>query len=307
MHMTFTLRQLETFVWVATLGNFRKTAEHLNTTQPTISTRIAGLEDLLRVKLFERDTGSVRLTSKGQELLPYAEKVLRMADMFRERTATDSALSGVLRLGVSETIVHTLLPTFLSELHDRHPNIDVEITVDATINLRNDLVSRNLDLAFLMGPVSEYRIGNIDLASFPLVWTVSPRLGIDIRRPLKINELVKYPILTYARITRPHAEIETYLRANCELPARIFPSSSLAACLQMTCDGIGIGTLPRIVVEDRLADGSLVAVSCEWKPSDLDFTASFPTVPPNPISDAAAELAREISVRRKRLVKHVNP
>ena len=305
--MAFTLRQLETFVWVATLGNFRKTAEQLNTTQPTISTRIAGLEDQLRVKLFERDTGSVRLTSKGQELLPYAEKVLHMADMLRERTENDSALSGVLRLGVSETIVHTLLPTFLSELHDRHPNIDVEITVDATINLRNELVSRNLDLAFLMGPVSEYRIGNIDLASFPLVWAASPRLGIDIERPLKIEELVKYPILTYARITRPHAEIENHLRVHCESPARIFPSSSLAACLQMTCDGIGIGTLPRVVVEGRIADGSLVTVSCEWQPSDLDFTASFPTVPRNPISNAAAELAREISVRRKRLVKHANP
>ena len=304
--MAFTLRQLETFVWVANLGNFRKTAEQLNTTQPTISARIAGLEELLGVKLFERDTGSVRLTSKGQELLPYAEKVLRMADMFRERTENDSALSGVLRLGVSETIVHTLLPMFLSGLHERHPNIDVEITVDVTINLRNDLVSRNLDMAFLMGPVSEYRIGNIDLASFPLVWAASPQLGIDINRPLKVDEIVKYPILTYARITRPYAEIENYLRVHCEQPARIFPSSSLAACLQMTCDGIGIGTLPRVVIEDRLADGSLVAVSCEWQPSDLDFTASFPTVPGNPISDAAAELAREIAARGKRLVKHAN-
>ena len=305
--MAFTLRQLETFVWVAKLGNFRKTAEQLNTAQPTISTRIAGLEELLRVKLFERDTGSVRLTSKGQELLPYAEKVLRMADMFRERTESDSTLSGVLHLGVSETIVHTLLPEFLSELHDRYPYIDVEITVDATINLRNDLVSRNLDLAFLMGPVSEYRIGNIDLASFPLVWAASPRLEIDITRPLRIDEIVKFPILTYARITRPCAEIENHLRGHCELPVRIFPSSSLAACLQMTCDGIGIGTLPRVLIEDRLAHGTLVTVSCEWQPSDLDFTASFPTVPGNPISDAAAELAREISIRSKRPVKHVNP
>ena len=228
----FSLRQLETFVWVAALGNFRKAAQQLNTTQPTISTRIAGLENQLRVKLFERDTGSVRLTSKGQELLPYAEKVLRMADLLRERTENDSALSGVLRLGVSETIVHTLLPTFLSELHDLYPNIDVEITVDVTINLRNELVSRNLDLAFLMGPISEYRIDNIDLASFPLVWAASPLLGIDVTRPLTMDELVKYPILTYVRITRPHVEIESYLRNHCELPARIFPSSSLAACLQ---------------------------------------------------------------------------
>lgn len=293
--MAFTLRQLETFVWVATLGNFRKTAEHLNTTQPAISTRIAGLEDLLGVKLFERDTGSVRLTSKGQELLPYAEKVLRMADLFRERLGNEAVLSGVLRLGVSETIVHTLLPTFLSELHDRHPDVDVEITVDATINLRNELVARTLDLAFLMGPVSEYRIENIELASFPLIWAASPDLGIDGGKPLTTADLVRYPLLTYGRNTRPFAEIENFLRLNSDRPGRIFPSSSLAACLRMTVDGIGIGSLPRVLIEDRLADGSLVAVASEWQPSALDFTASYPSVPLNPVSEAAAEIAQSIA------------
>ncbi len=293
--MSFSLRQLETFVWVATLGSFRKTAEHLNTTQPAISTRIAGLEDMLGVKLFERDTGSVRLTSKGQELLPYAEKVLRMADQLRERSGGAAVMSGVLRLGVSETIVHTLLPSFLSELHERHPDIDVEITVDATINLRDELVTRTLDLAFLMGPISEYRIENITLASFPLVWAASPSLGIDLAKPLEVSELVRHPLLTYARNTRPFAEIDNFLRANSESPARIFPSSSLAACLRMATDGIGVGTLPRVFIEEQLRDGSLVEVPAVWLPSALDFTASYPAVLPNPISETAAEIAQAIA------------
>ena len=180
--MTFTLRQLEAFVWVATLGNFRKTAEHLHTTQPAISTRIASLEAALGVKLFERDTGSVQLTAKGQKLLPYAEKTLQTAELLKENSGSKTAMSGVLRLGVSETIVHTLLPAFLTRLHGEYPKIDVEIRVDTTIHLRNELVARTLDLAFLMGPISEYRIENLRLASFPLVWTASPRLGISAGR-----------------------------------------------------------------------------------------------------------------------------
>ena len=293
--MGFTLRQLETFVWVATLGNFRKTAVQLNTTQPAISSRIAGLESLLGVRLFERDTGSVRLTSKGQELLPYAEKVLKMADQLRERTDTGPALSGVLRLGVAETIVHTLLPTFLSELHERHSAIDVEIMVDVTGNLRDELVARNLDLAFLMGPISEYRIENRDLASFPLVWAAAPNLGLDTSTPMSMDEMAQFPILTYARSTRPFAEIEARFRDHCDRTCRIFPSSSLAASLQMIRDGIGIGTLPRTLIEDQLADGGLIIVPCEWTPSDLKFTASYSTVPQNPIAEAAADLARIVS------------
>lgn len=73
--MIWNLKQLETFVWVAKLGRFLRTAERLNTTQPNISVRIAELETTLDVRLFERDAGSVTLTPKGQALLNYAERV----------------------------------------------------------------------------------------------------------------------------------------------------------------------------------------------------------------------------------------
>lgn len=61
-------KRLETFVWVATLGSFRKAAERLHTTQPAISARISGLEEELGVKLFEREGGSspIILTPKAK-------------------------------------------------------------------------------------------------------------------------------------------------------------------------------------------------------------------------------------------------
>ena len=150
-------KRLETFIWVATLGSFRKAAEHQHTTQPAISNRIAALEDELGVRLFERESGHSKLTSKGQELLPYAEKIVFMAQQLRKRADRGASLSGILRLGVSETIVHSWLPRFFRELHETAPNLDVEITVDVSGNLRSGLLDRSLDLAFLMGPVSEPR------------------------------------------------------------------------------------------------------------------------------------------------------
>ena len=66
------LKQLEALIWVGDLGSFRKAADRLNTTQPNISARIAGLETLLGVRLMERDAGSVRLTAKGQDVLGHA-------------------------------------------------------------------------------------------------------------------------------------------------------------------------------------------------------------------------------------------
>ncbi len=293
--MNLNLRQLETFLWVATLGSFRKTAERLCTTQPAISARIANLEDSLGVKLFVRDTGSIRLTAKGQELLPYAEKVLRTTEAFREKAGETSHLTGVLRLGVSETIVHTLLPTYLARLHETYPDIDVDITVDVTVNLRKELISRSLDLAFLMGPVSEYSIENLELAAFPLAWIASSKLGIPAKKKITLDQLVQFPLLTYARNTRPYTELSKHLREHSDEPARIFPSSSLAACKRMVVDGIGIGTLPIRMIEDELSKNVLTEIAYGWKPMDLEFTASFASEPYNPIAEKAAALACEVA------------
>ena len=75
-----TLKQLDAFIQVADLGSFRRAAERLNTTQPNISARIAGLEELLGQSLMDRDAGSVRLTTAGERLLPHARDVLRATD-----------------------------------------------------------------------------------------------------------------------------------------------------------------------------------------------------------------------------------
>jgi len=293
--MDFNLRQLETFLWVATLGNFRKAAEKLHTTQPAISARIATLEDALGVKLLVRNTSSTRLTAKGQELLSYAEKVLKATDLLRERAGDSSRLAGVLRLGVSETIVHTILPKFLSRLHETYPDVDVELSVDVTVNLRNELVSHSLDLAFLMGPISDYSIENIALVDLPLRWFASPSLNIPTNSEIPVEVLANFTLLTYARNTRPFIEISKRLRDYSSDRLRIFPSSSLAACLRMTIDGMGIGTFPRRMVEKELGEGTLVEIPCAWAPENLNFTASYATNPFDPVTEKTAELAQEVA------------
>jgi len=112
------LTHLEAFVWVADLGSFRRAAERLSTTQPNISTRISALEQILNATLMERDAGSVRLTSKGQELLDHARQVLRSAESFIEAAETEALYEGVLKLGVTEMIVHTWLRQYLRLLKE---------------------------------------------------------------------------------------------------------------------------------------------------------------------------------------------
>ncbi|BDU40776.1 putative Transcriptional regulator, LysR family protein [Vibrio nigripulchritudo MADA3029] len=284
-------KRIETFVLVATLGSFRKAAEQQFTTQPAISTRIAGLEEELGVKLFDRDASPIVLTSQGKELLPYAEKMLYMAEQMHKRADISRLLSGTLRLGVSETIVHTWLTDFLKVLHQELPNLDVDMTVDVTGNLRNGLLDRSLDLAFLMGPVSEPTVNNLELCQFPLVWIASTQLDLP-DKTIELEELVQYPIITYARNTRPFTEISEKFMQIDGLPARFFSSSSLSACLKLTQDQIGISSLPYAMVAPEITAGSLKKLNAKWEPSALSFTASYPSVPFN----SAAKLAADIAV-----------
>lgn len=288
------LKRIETFVLVATLGSFRKAAEQQYTTQPAISSRIAALEQELGVILFDRDSNPIVLTADGKELLPFAEKVVYMADQLRQRADISRQFSGTLRLGVSETIVHTWLPMFLKELHKQLPNLDVDMTVDVTNHLRTGLLDKTFDLAFLMGPISDPGIVNVDLCDFPLVWIASSCLGFP-ERTLTLEEIVQYPIITYSRNTKPFREISDRFMQVDGLPVRFFSSSSLSACRKLACAGVGVSALPNDVVSADLQSGRLIQLHTEWLPSALHFTASYSSGPLNSPAKIATEIAMKVS------------
>ncbi|MBV9753520.1 MAG: LysR family transcriptional regulator [Hyphomicrobiales bacterium] len=167
--MNITLKQIETFVWLAALKNFRRVAEQMNTTQPNISSRISSFEEALNLRLFERDAGSVVLTDQGQSVLPLAERTLQAVQALLQAGDTTRE-QAVLRLGVAETVAQTWLHRFLKEISRRLPNVIVELTVDLTVNLQRNLLERTLDLAFLNGPISELSVTILPLGTVPLLW-----------------------------------------------------------------------------------------------------------------------------------------
>ncbi|KXF81903.1 LysR family transcriptional regulator [Enterovibrio coralii] len=290
------LKRIETFVLVATLRSFRKAAEQQFTTQPAISSRIASLEKELGVILFDRDASPIALTAKGRELLPFAEKMLQSADQFHRRAENNALFSGTLRLGISETVVHTWLTDFLKQFKETFPRLDIDITVDVTANLRHDLMDRTLDLAFLMGPISEASVTNHPLCRYPLAWAASPTLDLP-EQTLSLDDLARWPIITYARNTRPFGEIKEQLSNADTAEVRFFTSSSLSACLRMTVDGLGLASLPIAIAQKAVDEGKLRYVDCDWTPSPLGFTASYLQAPLNGAAEEAAKLAVDIATK----------
>jgi DNA-binding transcriptional LysR family regulator len=269
------LKRIETFFWVAKLGSFRKAAEQQCTTQPAISSRIAMLEDELGVRLFERDGNSkVLLTLKGQELIRYAERLMNLSNEFMHTANQDAAYSGLLRLGVSETIAHTWLSDFLKVLHEKLPNITVELTVDLSVNLTGQLEDSIIDLAFLMGPTGNPSISDVALWSSPLHWVASPDLVANDRQ-LDLSELAQHTIISYARNTIPYNEMNQKFTEVVDRPVQIFTSSSLGVCRRLVLEAVGIAALPIDIVDADIAAGSMHVLDTVWVPSRLTFTASY--------------------------------
>src|SRR6187399_642632 len=147
-------KAIETFMWVVTLGSFRGAAQKLNTTQPAISQRIAQLEREVGVRLLQRDRRMVLPTPSGRQLMVYAEKLIGLRSEMLAVIGDRSAMRGVMRLGVAETIVHTWLTQLIKRVNHAYPNLSLEIEVDITPNLRARLLAQEIELAFLIGPLA---------------------------------------------------------------------------------------------------------------------------------------------------------
>ncbi len=295
--MNINLKQLETFVWVADLGSFRRAAERLNTTQPNISSRIASLENLIGTSLMERDAGSVRLTPRGVTLLAYARQVLKAMEQFVEAVDEPALFDGVLRLGVTELVVHSWLREFLQVFKERYPNTSVELTVDLSANLEKELAEHSIDLAFQSGPFTQQMSGNHSLGSIPMVWVASAETGLHRLKSVSFDELAQFPIITHARNTRLYEEMVGHLALRPDVKARLVPSSNLAACVQMTIDGFGVSALLKPLIEKEVAAGNLHPINYAWTPERLSFFARFDAQKSSNLVQRAAEIASDIANR----------
>ncbi len=285
--MQFTLDQLRAFLTVARVGGVRRAAELLHITQPAVTARIKSLEAALGAKLFDRSSG-MALTRRGDALLGYAEQHIHLNALIERDVANADGIARLYRIGVSETIVQAWLPEFIRSLRDTYPGLVVEIDVDISRNLRERLLSNAIDLAILMGPVSDYRVENVALPVFEMDWFKSPNLtGVDPGDGT--------PVITFARDTRPYRYLKEELLERYGPGVTLFPSSSLSACFRMVGAGLGIGALPKALASPYLKDCEVEACHLGWRPEALEFTASFVAGADATLGRQAAEIATVVA------------
>ncbi|AHV92768.1 LysR family transcriptional regulator [Bordetella holmesii] len=287
-------KSLEVFYWVVTLNSFNKAAAKLHTTQPAGSQRVATLESQLGIKALDRTSRTIKLTAKGRVLYDYAERFMALHSEMMQKVAEEQAVSGVIRLGVAETIVHTWLVEFLEQCRKRYPSVTIDFVVDITPALREELKSGALDMAFMLGPTHDDDLVETALCSYELNFLSAPGLRLG-KEPLSNSDIAAHPLITFPRRTYPY----TFLRQELTTPEhgapRIFTNWLLSTIVRMAEDGYGICVVPRLAVLKEVEQGRLKVRSTQLALRDLSFAVAYARGSDEPTKAALAALACEIA------------
>ena len=143
-------RHLKTFRTVADLLSFSKAAERLYMAQSSVSAQIKSLEEELDLKLVDRIGRRVIVTDAGQKLYAYARRIADMTDEIRAEVAGDKNVGGTLTVRVPETLAATYMPEVVKCFRKDNPNVGLNLINCTDKQLREELNSGRIDLAFLM-------------------------------------------------------------------------------------------------------------------------------------------------------------
>lgn len=280
---------LETFYWVARLSSFRKAADKLFLTQPAVSQRIRHLEEQLGVTLLERRRPSVRLTSRGQQCLQHVERILEARSDLQEIVASDEHLTGMISMGVGETVAMTWLADLLLDLERAYPSIDVNISIDTTSRLWDGLRHSLYDVILVGGLALPHEYGSDLLGSAEAVWVA--RKGYEGNHQATPQDLAGQRVLSLHRGSFLHGVVARWFSEAGITPSRWVLSSNLSSLLTLTVKGFGLSLVPRPIVADLVRTGTLVEISpCPAIPA-IDFLAAYPLSEFSQFGPAVAEIA----------------
>ena len=152
------LRHFRYFVAVAEELSFTRAAERLHTSQPSLSQQIRQIEAELKTALFQRTRRSVCLTTAGRVFLPEARAVL---DQVAKATAAARTASGEpahIAIGFLLSVEGNLLHRLLPEVRRQLPNLRIELRCLTTAEQVDQLIRREIDIAFLRVPQEDRRL-----------------------------------------------------------------------------------------------------------------------------------------------------
>ena len=257
-------QNLKTFLTLAGVKNFTRTAELLYIAQSTVTNRIAELEKEVGKPLFLRNKKNISLTREGLLFQDYARRILDLEERSILELNSPAFSRQALRVGTTNTIYECYLAPALLTLLKEDSGYAVNLTISHSVSLLKDLQDGLLDLVFTYQPLQKsgfccrlFRTEQLLLVPSP----DNPRCRDAVRKE-------DLPSLNYLFCNFALQEVGQFIRELFppfyQFPFEIDNSTKLADYL---CACIGCSFLPTGLVQPYLEKGTLTAMQL------LDFEA----------------------------------
>lgn len=246
------IQDFEIFQEVARSGSMSHAAETLNYAQSNVTSRIKKLERELGVALFYRHQRGVTLTNEGEDLLPYAQKVLSLTEEMKMIASDTKHVTGKLELASVETVIG--LPHILSTYIKEHDEVEITLSTGVTSELRDKVLDFQLDGAFVTkGHVTnDPKLEEVPVFDERLVL-------ISNEEGLTLEEVVKRPILRFSEGCMYREKLNEYFHDENYTPAKAMELGTLETTMISVISGLGIAYLPYAAVKEYIDKGKVFA------------------------------------------------
>ncbi len=283
------LRFVEAFYWVASLKSISRAAEKLYLTQSAMSARVAALEEELGVLLLDRRDKQFRLTVAGSRFVTYAQKLLELQREVKAEMGSGQALAASLRIGAIESVLHSWLIPWIEKLRVEQPGLELELTVETTPVLMDQVQRGAQDIVFAALPAGGEGVRTKALQPMPMCFV--GQASVHRKRAYTLTDLAKGELLTFQRGSQPHVALLDALRqANVE-NKRIHTISSISAMAQLVQGGFGVATLPQAAAERLVDVQGLRVLKCNVQLPPLPIHASYRSDPATGLVDGVLRSA----------------
>jgi LysR family hydrogen peroxide-inducible transcriptional activator len=279
------LRDLKYIITVAETRHFGKAAERCFVSQPTLSSQIKKLEEMLGVTLFERTKRSVELTPIGEAIIEHARKITEQVDaMVQLAQAHQDPLSGPLRIGAIPTLSPYLIPLILLPLKTQYPQLQLVLNEEVTDMLLKRLRDHEIDAALIATAVDEADLEALDLFDEPF-WLAHPRNHpLYTKEEITYRDLEQLDLLLLSEVHCLAQQVMTICgRENRPQEGAMgdLKAASLETLLQLVGAGFGSTLVPALATRGSwMTDSGIIARKLElpdtYRRISLVFRHSFP-------------------------------
>lgn len=254
--MKVTLRQLEIFDAVATLGSVTAAANKLGMSQSAASNALTDLQIVLRRPLFAHAKGrALQITDEGRRLRPIVRSLLREVNDLE--SGQETPLRGALVVGATETIAETILPALCVEFLRAHPGVQIKVEAATASELFERLSRFELETALIENFPG---VEGLELTRWRTdeLWLVAaPEHPLAGREQLTIADLAGQTWCSHEAMSTISARLRYLLHETIGQLDSVFEATSNAAVRLAVIAGGGVGCLSKSFVEADIEAGRL--------------------------------------------------